>query len=88
MSVRREFEAERLRRIRNAEAEEARAQRRSWLSAGLLVAALPILALAIVGWGMHTTDPTYGSAAVEVGILLGNAGVLVSLLWIAQRRRR
>jgi hypothetical protein len=87
MSIREQLEAERLRGIRIAEAEEARAQRRSWLFTVLLIVFWPLLGIAIIGWGMHTTDPIYGRAAVEVGILLANAGVLISVLWVSRRKR-
>jgi hypothetical protein len=86
MSIRKQLEAERLRGIHVAEAEEARARRRTWLLTALSIVCWPLLGIAIVGWGMHTTHPIYGSAAVETGILLANAGVLVSVLWVARRR--
>ena len=53
----------------------------------LLLVLWPTLGLATAGWGMHTTHPIYGPAAVDAGILLGNAGVLITLLWYYNNRR-
>lgn len=43
----------------------------------LLWALLGILCMA---WGFHTTDLEYGKMGLYVGVLVGNGGVLVSLL--------
>jgi hypothetical protein len=86
MSIRKQLEAERLRGIQIAEAEEARARRRTWLLTALSIVCWPLLGIVIAGWGMHTANPIYGPVAVEAGILVANAGVLVSVLWVARRR--
>lgn len=45
----------------------------------------PLVALACMGWGMHTTDPTLGELSFQVGWLLGNAGIVGTLIWMRQR---
>ena len=55
----------------------------------LLLAGLvfwPLLGLAVMAWGFHTTDEGLGRAALEVGRVVGSVGVLGTLLWAYVRR--
>jgi hypothetical protein len=65
--------------------QEAR-QRRSlyWQTLALCVLFL-FLGLVLCGWGMHTTDRSWGLLAVNGGVLLADAGILGTLLWAYQR---
>lgn len=62
-----------------------RARRREFLLYLLSFTFWTLLGVGIAGWGMHTTQVAYSRAAIEVGILVGNAGILLTLL-VAYRR--
>lgn len=74
------------RRLRATELHE-RARRREFLLYLLSFIFWTLLGVAIAGWGMHTTRVAYSRVAMEVGILVGNAGILVTLL-VAYRRSK
>lgn len=76
---------EMLERRRLATELNERARRREFLLYLLSFTFWTLLGVAIAGWGMHTTRVAYSRAAIEVGVLLGNAGILLTLL-VAYRR--
>lgn len=75
---------------RNAEAErEARRIDRRWmLRAGVACMLWCAAGLFIVGWAFHTTDARAGRVAFWAGLLVGNGGMLVTLLSALTRRGR
>lgn len=76
---------EMLERHRLATMLHERALRREFLLYLLSFIFWTLLGVGIAGWGMHTTRVAYSRVAIEVGMLLGNAGVLLTLL-VAYRR--
>lgn len=72
---------------RRAAVEEERARRRmraGWVLSFLFWAALGSL---IAGWGMHTPRVEYSRVALEAGLIIGNAGILATLLHAYRHRR-
>ncbi|MFL5575310.1 MAG: hypothetical protein ACJ79S_05010 [Gemmatimonadaceae bacterium] len=68
-------------RRRAEEAVEARrATRRDLAWTALQCVAWVALGLFLIGWSMHTTDPTLGRAAFAAGIGAGNGGWLFTVL--------
>lgn len=63
-----------------AELAAERAVRRALIRAGLLCIAWMLLGLYLLGWSMHTTDEYYGRVAFYGGLIVGNAGILYTLL--------
>lgn len=39
-----------------------------------------LMGLYLLGWALHTTDETYGRMAFYGGLIVGNAGILYTLL--------
>jgi hypothetical protein len=62
--------------------QERALTRAIWLSSlgaiGGCLASL-VIALALMGWALHTNDPGYGSIAFFGGLVVGYAGIAVSL---------
>jgi hypothetical protein len=63
-----------------AELAAERAVRRALIRAGLLCIAWMLVGLYLLGWSMHTTDEHYGRVAFYSGLIIGNAGILYTLL--------
>ncbi len=72
---------------RRALEEDERARRRELVGYMISFLFWPSLGALICMWGMHTPRVEYSRVAMEVGILLGNAGVIVTLL-VAYNRSR
>ncbi len=63
-----------------AELEVERARRREFIRAGALCVAWMLLGLYLLGWSMHTTDDHYGRIAFYGGLIVGNCGIIYTLL--------
>jgi hypothetical protein len=63
-----------------AELAAERAVRRALIRAGLLCIAWMLVGLYLLGWSMHTTDEHYGRVVFYSGLIIGNAGILYTLL--------
>lgn len=61
-------------------------RRRTWLLALASLAFWPLVGLALMAWGFHTTDALHGRTAVQAGQMIGSAGVVATLLWVLARR--
>lgn len=46
------------------------------------------LGLFLMAWSVHTTDMRYAGAAFWAGLIVGNGGVLVSVLMVLSRLSR
>ena len=62
-------------------------RRRTQLLALASLVFWPLLGLAFMAWGFHTTHVSYGRTAVQAGQLIGSAGVVATLLWVLARRK-
>jgi hypothetical protein len=80
MTLRRELLEEMARVREAAEAEAERGRRRELVRAGLLCIAWMIIGLYLLGWSMHTSDEHYGRIAFYSGVIVGNSGILYTLL--------
>lgn len=79
--VRRKELLEEMARVREAaEAEAERGRRRELVRAGLLCIVWMLIGLYLLGWSMHTSDEHYGRIAFYSGVIVGNAGILSTLL--------
>ncbi len=68
---------------------EARRRRRRLLAARIAGCVGSLLAgLALVGLGLHLRDPAWARIAFLSGLLVGNGGVLVTLLVSYEHARR
>lgn len=65
---------------RRAAEEEERARRRSHVLTILSFLFWTVLGCVIAGWGMHTQRTEYSRVALEAGLIVGNAGILATLL--------
>jgi hypothetical protein len=63
-----------------AELEAARGRRHELIRAGALCIAWTLLGLYLLGWSMHTTDYHYGRIAFYSGVIVGNVGIIYTLL--------
>lgn len=72
---------------RRAAEEEERARRRDLIIYSISFLFWPLLGALICMWGMHTPRVEYSRAIMEAGIVLGNAGVIVTLM-VAYKRSR
>jgi hypothetical protein len=63
-----------------AELETERARRRELIRAAALCVAWMLLGLYLLGWSMHTTDYAYGRIAFYSGVIVGNTGIIYTLL--------
>ena len=76
-------------RIESPSARASRRRRRRALIARVAGCVGSLLAgLALMGLGMHLDDPSWGRIAFLSGLLVGNGGVLVTLLVSYERARR
>ena len=80
MPLRRELLEEMGRRRELAESEAERARRRELIRAGALCIGWMLLGLYLLGWSVHTTDYLYGRIAFFGGLIVGNAGIVYTLL--------
>ena len=46
------------------------------------------LGLFLMAWSVHTTDMRYAGAAFWAGLIIGNGGVIVSMLMVLARAAR
>ena len=72
--------------------ENDRADRRwNWAESlrilGLVVLSLGV-GLLLMAWSVHTTDLRYAGAAFWAGLIIGNGGVIVSMLMVLARAAR
>lgn len=80
MALRKQLLEEMGRAREAAELETDRARRRELVRAGALCVAWMLLGLYLLGWAMHTTDYTYGRIAFYSGVIVGNCGIIFTLL--------
>lgn len=56
---------------------------------GVMCLAWSAVGLAIMGWGLHTTDQHLGELAWRGGMIVGYAGILVTLVrWYLKAKER
>lgn len=63
-------------------AEHEQAERDSfwaWVRTALTCVAWSALGLIVMAWGLHTSDPDLGQVAWRGGMIIGYAGVVVTL---------
>ena len=63
-----------------AELEASRVRRRDLVRTGVLCVAWMLVGLYLLGWSVHTTDDRYGWLAFYSGLIVGNAGIVFTLL--------
>ena len=80
MPLRKELLEEMGRAREAAELETERARRRALVRAAAWCVAWMLLGLYLLGWSMHTTDFAYGRIAFYGGVIVGNAGIIYTLL--------
>jgi hypothetical protein len=80
MPTRKELLDEMARTREAAELAAERAVRHALIRASLLCIAWMLVGLYLLGWSMHTTDEHYGRVAFYSGLIIGNAGILYTLL--------
>jgi hypothetical protein len=72
---------EEMARVREAaEIEAERARRRELGLAALWCVVWSLLGLFLLGWSFHTSDDRYARPAFYGGIIVGNAGIIFTLL--------
>jgi len=67
---------------RKRHAEHRQAERDSfwaWVRAALMCVAWSVMGLTVMAWGLHTTDQDLGQVAWRGGMIIGYAGVVVTL---------
>jgi hypothetical protein len=80
-------ELERKRREEHQQAE--RDSFRANVRTALACVAWSALGLALMGWGLHTNDPGLGQIAWKGGMVVGYAGILVTVIrWHLKARER
>jgi hypothetical protein len=63
-----------------AELEANRARRRDLVRAGALCVVWMLVGVYLLGWSVHTTDERYGWLAFYGGLIVGNGGMVFTLL--------
>jgi len=86
MPNRRELYEDIGRRIAAAERRAQRRDRWALAVAGLACVGWSLLGIFLIGWSLHTTDERLGRVAFWGGLLVGNAGILYTLLGVYARR--
>jgi hypothetical protein len=76
---------ERAARLLAAEREATRVVRRRFGAAVVLCFLWMTVGLALMGWSMTTTDQRLAGVAFWAGILIGDVGILASLLYTYRR---
>lgn len=78
-------------RAAELQADDREDRRWNWAqtlrTAALLVASV-FLGMFLMAWSVHTTDARYAGAAFWSGLIIGNGGVLVSMLMVLARAAR
>ena len=80
MSLRQQLLEEVGRQREAAELQTRRAVRRALVRCGALCVGWMLLGLYLLGWAVHTTDEHYGRIAFYSCVIVGNAGILYTLL--------
>jgi hypothetical protein len=63
-----------------AEREADRDRRRDMIRTGAACVMWTLLGLFLLGWSFHTTDARYARPAFYGGVIIGNAGIVSTLL--------
>ncbi len=71
-----------------AELQTTRAVRWTLVRCGLTCVGWMLAGLYLIGWALHTTDEGYGRIAYYGGVIVGNAGILYTLLATYRRLER
>jgi hypothetical protein len=82
-----ERRAHSLRRIAEEE-ESARAERRSVVLIALTCVLWAAIGLFFVMWSAHTTSLEHGQVALGLGVLIGNGGIVATLIYAWYRHAR
>jgi hypothetical protein len=77
---------EMLEKRRRAAEEEERARRRAFIGFVVSFVFWTLLGSGLAAWGMHTTDVRYSRIAIEAGVLIGFAGIFLTLVLAHDRR--
>lgn len=80
MPTRKELLAEIAQQREAAESETRRAVRWALVRCGVACIGWMLAGLYLIGWALHTTDEHYGRISYYGGVIVGNAGILYSLL--------
>jgi hypothetical protein len=80
MPLPRELREEMARAREAAEVATERARRVELVRAGALCVVWTLIGLYFLGWSMHTSDEHFGRIAFYSGLIVGNAGILFTLL--------
>jgi hypothetical protein len=71
-----------------AEVAAERDRRRDMIRTAAMCVAWALIGLFLLGWSMHTTDDRYARPAFYAGIVVGNAGIIFTLLGAYRRGER
>jgi hypothetical protein len=82
-----ERRAHSMRRIAEEE-ESARDERRSVLVTALTCVLWAVIGLVFVMWSAHTTSVEHGQVALGLGVLIGNGGIVATLIYAWYRHAR
>lgn len=63
-----------------AELRAERDRRRDMVRTGAMCLVWMLIGLYLLGWSMHTTDDRYARPAFYAGVIVGNAGIVSTLL--------
>jgi len=88
MSLRQQLLEEIGRQREVAELETRRAVRWTLVRCGALCVGWMLIGLYLLGWSAHTGDEHYGRIAFYSGVIVGNAGILYTLLATYRRLER
>jgi hypothetical protein len=82
-----ERQAHSLRRVAEEE-ESARAERRSVVMIAVMCVLWAAVGLFFVMWSAHTTSLEHGQIALGLGVLIGNGGIVATLIYAWYRHAR
>jgi hypothetical protein len=80
MPLRKELIEEMIRAREVAELEAERVRRWDLIRTGALCVAWMLFGLYLLGFSFHTTDDRYARPAFYAGVIVGNAGIVFTLL--------
>lgn len=80
MPLRKELLEEMARAREAAELEAERVRRLDTIRTGALCVMWMLIGLYLLGWSMHTTDDRYAAPAFYAGVIVGNGGIILTLL--------
>jgi hypothetical protein len=80
MPLKRELLEEMARNREAAELEAERVRRRDMIRTGALCVMWMVIGLYLLGFSMHTTDERYARPSFYAGVIVGNAGIVFTLL--------